>query len=87
MPRPSMEQVLELWHSLQDPSCPKHVDPLMDEMIGQFADALLDKWQYADDGCEEEWETEDFDWKAWENATRGRLGMPPDNGEPPYTES
>ena len=56
-------------------------------MIGQFADALLDKWQYADDGCEEEWETEDFDWKAWENATRGRLGMPPDNGELPYTES
>jgi len=48
MPRPSNDQILELW---RDSNASARIDepaPPTDLVIVSFADALLDKWQYSE---------------------------------------
>ena len=48
MPRPSEDQILELWRDTQASARIDHPDPPLELMIGRFSDSLLDKWQYAE---------------------------------------
>jgi len=48
MPRPSNDQILELWRDLNASARIDEPAPPTDLVIVSFADALLDKWQYAE---------------------------------------
>jgi hypothetical protein len=48
MSRPTEDQILELWRSVQASARIDNPDPLLEVLIGRFANSLLDKWQYAE---------------------------------------
>lgn len=48
MPRPSNDQILELWRDLNVSARIDEPAPPTDLVIVSFADALLDKWQYSE---------------------------------------